>query len=163
MRQPIAEGRRLDPWFVNHSMLNQPKNRRIAAVLAFAGILLPGLHKFYLGQPKWGIAYLLLSWTPVSKIASAIEGFWYLFQDREEFDRQFNATPLNSGEFAAGGLVVPEIVRVQAGQPSSINPGINQVSTIAEAVRQIEQLRQDGLISEYEFEQKRRQLLDRIG
>jgi hypothetical protein len=38
----------------------------------------------------------------------------------------------------------------------------NQVSAIADALRELDDLRQDGLISEYEFEQKRRQLLDRI-
>jgi hypothetical protein len=36
------------------------------------------------------------------------------------------------------------------------------VSAIAEALRQLDCLRQDGLISEYEFEQKRRKLLDRM-
>ncbi len=144
-------------------MLNQPKNRRVAAALAFAGVLLPGLHKFYLGQPKWGVAYLLLGWTPVSKIASAIEGFWYLFQDRDEFDRNFNGgmttNSVNPLELAHTGLTASEPSSIPAAPPSPVS----QVSTIAEAVRQIEQLRQDGLISEYEFEQKRRQLLDRIG
>lgn len=162
MRQPIASGRWIDLWFLNDSMLNQPKNQRVAAILAFAGILLPGLHKFYLGQPQWGIAYLLLSWTPVSKIASAIEGFWYLFQDRAEFDRQFNGTISNSvGLASVAGFAVSELSPVQTSQTGQVSP-VSTVSTIAEAVRQIEQLRQDGLISEYEFEQKRRQLLDRI-
>jgi TM2 domain-containing membrane protein YozV len=126
-------------------MLSKAKDRKVAAVLAFAGVLLPGLHKFYLGRPGWGILYLLLCWTPIPKVASAIEGLWYLFQDREDFERRFNpglspnATPVTT----------------------PIEPA--QVSAVADALRQIEQLRQDGLISEYEFEQKRRQLLDRIG
>jgi Short C-terminal domain len=30
-------------------------------------------------------------------------------------------------------------------------------------VRELDRLREEGLISEYEFEQKRRKLLDRIG
>jgi hypothetical protein len=38
----------------------------------------------------------------------------------------------------------------------------NPVSAIAQALRELDDLREDGLISEYEFEQKRRQLLDRI-
>ena len=33
---------------------------------------------------------------------------------------------------------------------------------VANALRELEALRQDGLISEYEFEQKRRQMLDQI-
>jgi TM2 domain-containing membrane protein YozV len=117
-------------------MFNQTKDRRIAAALAFAGILLPGLHKFYLGQPRWGLVYLLLSGTPISKIASAAEGLWYLFHEREAFEQRF-------------------------GSAAVVNPA--QVNEVAEALRQLEALRQDGLISEYEFEQKRRHLVNQIG
>jgi TM2 domain-containing membrane protein YozV len=124
------------------NMLIKRKSRSIAAVLAFSGTLtISGLHKFYLGQPLWGLLYVLLSWTPIPKVASAIEGVWFLAQDEEAFDRNFNfgKSPLKYSQ--------------QAG---------NQVGTIADALRQLDALRQDGLISEYEFEQKRRQLLDQI-
>lgn len=123
-------------------MLTKRKSRSIAAILAFSGTLtVSGLHKFYLGQPLWGILYVLLSWTPIPKVASAIEGVWYLAQDEEAFDRNFN-----QGKSA-----------IKFSQQSS-----NQVETIASALRELDALRQDGLISEYEFEQKRRQLLDQI-
>jgi len=36
-----------------------------------------------------GLVYVLLSWTPIPHVASAIEGFWYLSQEGE-FDRNFN-------------------------------------------------------------------------
>jgi TM2 domain-containing membrane protein YozV len=124
-------------------MLSPVKERRVAALLAFAGVILPGLHKFYLRQPRWGIVYLLLCWTPIPKIASVAEGIWYLFQEREEFDRRFNAGLATSGSAAP------------------LQPG--EIVTLADAVRQLERLRQEGLVSEYEFEQKRRQLLDRMG
>ncbi len=132
-------------------MLHQPKSRKIAAILALAGTVLPapltGLHKFYLGQPWWGLLYMLLSWTPIPRVASAIEGFWYLSHDSDEFDRNFNAEPgiANFSPIPKRSPVAP--------------PG---VSAIADALRELDGLRQDGLISEYEFEQKRRQLLDRI-
>lgn len=121
-------------------MLSRPKSRKVAAILAFSGTLVPisGLHKFYLGQPLWGVLYLLLSWTPIPRVASAIEGFWYLVQDAEEFDRNFNADTVVSFQ----STVVPQ-----------------NVNALADALRQLESLRQEGLISEYEFEQKRRQLL----
>lgn len=127
-------------------MLDQPKSRKIAAVLALTGTLIPvaGLHKFYLGQPVWGLVYLLLSWTPIPHAASAIEGVWYLLQDECEFDSNFN------------GEEVPR---------QTYSPAIaakNNVSAMAEALRQLDLLREDGLISEYEFEQKRRQMLERI-
>ena len=38
----------------------------------------------------------------------------------------------------------------------------SQVKAIAEAMRELDRLREDGLLTEYEFEQKRRQLLDRM-
>ena len=131
-------------------MLSKLKTREVAAILAFAGMLIPisGLHKFYLGQPLWGLVYLLLSWTPIPHVASAIEGFWYLSQDGDEFDRNFNQN-LEMANLSP----VPN-------PPAAVN--LTNVSAIADALRQLDCLRQDGLISEYEFEQKRRQLLNRI-
>jgi TM2 domain-containing membrane protein YozV len=123
-------------------MLIKRKSRSIAAILAFSGTLtISGLHKFYLGQPLWGLLYVFLSWTPIPKVASAIEGVWYLTQDEEAFDRNFN-------------LGKSPVKNVQANG--------NQITAMAEALRSLDALRQDGLISEYEFEQKRRQLLDQI-
>jgi TM2 domain-containing membrane protein YozV len=133
-------------------MLSRMKSRKTAAVLAFAGAVGPvsGLHKFYLGQPIWGVIYLLLSLIPFFspvKVASALEGIWYLAQNEEEFNENFNA-----GHYPFTVTVEPEV--------SGVSP--DQISAIAQAVRELDQLRQEGLISEYEFEQKRRQLLDRI-
>jgi TM2 domain-containing membrane protein YozV len=138
-------------------MLTKPKDRKVAAVLAFAGAVpipilngtISGLHKFYLGQPRWGIVYLLLGLTPIPTIASLIEGAWYLFQDGDEFEQNFNARAVSSTSAIAS-------------RPPAANVTPIQVGTIAEDLRQLDQLRQDGLVSEYEFEQKRRKLLDRI-
>jgi TM2 domain-containing membrane protein YozV len=118
-----------------------PKNRQVATMLAFVGIMLPvaGLHKFYLGQPVWGAIYLLLSWTPIPHIASAIEAVWYLRQDSTHFDSNFNSHGLNAASVAT--------------QPAT---------TAIDTIRELDKLRADGLISEYEFEQKRRQWLDRV-
>ncbi|MBD2203328.1 NINE protein [Calothrix sp. FACHB-1219] len=123
-------------------MLTKRKSRSVAAILAFSGTLtVSGLHKFYLGQHFWGLLYVLLSWTPIPKVASAIEGVWYLAQDEEAFDRNFNF----------GKSAIKNSQQVS-----------NNVGAMAEALRELDALRQDGLISEYEFEQKRRQLLDQI-
>lgn len=124
------------------NMLTKRKSRSVAAILAFSGTLtVSGLHKFYLGQHFWGLLYVLLSWTPIPKVASAIEGVWYLAQDEEAFDRNFNF----------GKSAIKNSQQVS-----------NNVGAMAEALRELDALRQDGLISEYEFEQKRRQLLDQI-
>jgi TM2 domain-containing membrane protein YozV len=116
-----------------------PKNRQLAVILAFAGMVIPvaGFHKFYLGQPRWGLVYLLLSWTPIPHIASAIEAVWYLTQESNIF------------------LSAPT-------QSIIVNTPSNPVNGVADAIRELDKLRSDGLISEYEFEQKRRQWLDRV-
>ncbi|MCC0178240.1 NINE protein [Waterburya agarophytonicola K14] len=124
----------LDKLFKHH------KNRRVAVVLALLGTVTPiaGLHKLYLGQPIWGIIYLVLWSTPIPRIASAIDAVWYVVQDLEQFERQFNGH-------------------------SQYNLNTSpQVKAIAEAMRELDKLREDGLVTEYEFEQKRRQLLDRM-
>jgi TM2 domain-containing membrane protein YozV len=127
-------------------IMNKPKNRKVAALLAIASVVAPvhisGFHKFYVGQPVWGTVYLLLCFTPIPRIASAVEAVWYLFQDNDEFERRFALKPESEH---LGTKTDPA-----------------KVGAIADAVRQIDQLRADGLISEYEFEQKRRQLLDHI-
>ena len=124
----------LDKLFKYH------KNRRIAIALALLGTITPiaGLHKLYLGQPIWAIVYLLLWSTPIARIAAAIDAVWYLVQDLEQFERQFNGYSQHS---------------------LNTSP---QVKAIAEAMRELDKLREDGLVTEYEFEQKRRQLLDRM-
>ena len=124
----------LDKLFKHH------KNRRVAIALALLGTITPiaGLHKLYFGQPIWGIIYLMLWSTPIPRIAAAIDAVWYLVQDQEQFERQFNGY-------------------------SDFNLNTSpQVKAIAEAMRELDKLREDGLVTEYEFEQKRRQLLDRM-
>jgi TM2 domain-containing membrane protein YozV len=126
-------------------MLDKPKNRTIATLLAVFGIFTPivGLHKFYLGQSWWGAIYLLLSWTPIPHVACAIEAVWYLLQDSSDFQSNFDPRPLS--------LNLLEFRKADSSN-----------NLTAETLRQLEQLRQEGLVSEYEFEQKRRQWLDKI-
>ncbi len=139
------------------SIVSKPKDRKVAALLALAGAVAPvaGFHKFYLRQPMWGVLYLILSWTPIPRIASGLEAVWYLFQDANEFDTRFNAGLPAGTTVAAGKVATGKVATGKEMDPEKIG-------AIADAVRKLDQLRLDGLISEYEFEQKRRQLLDRI-
>ncbi|ACK72759.1 conserved hypothetical protein [Gloeothece citriformis PCC 7424] len=127
-------------------LFNKPKNRKIAVFLALLGsvLVLPipiaGIHKFYLGQPLWGILYLVLWQTPIPKIACAIDAVWYLVQDSQQFNVYFN---------------LKQSINDSRSDPS-------QIKALASALRELDQLRAEGLLSEYEFEQKRRQLLEHI-
>ncbi|MEM8603123.1 MAG: SHOCT domain-containing protein [Cyanobacteria bacterium P01_H01_bin.121] len=133
------------------------KDRKVATVLALAGTIAPisGLHKFYLGQPLWGVVYLVLSATPIPHVASAIEGAWYLFQDSDEFNSNFNPN------LPVASVAQPQPRRSPQQTAQSQSPlEPHAVEAMASAIRKLEALRQDGLISEWEFEQKRRKLLD---
>ncbi|MEM8779362.1 MAG: SHOCT domain-containing protein [Cyanobacteria bacterium P01_G01_bin.49] len=131
--------------------LNRPKSRKVGIILALLSTMIPwpiaGIHKFYLGQPVWGVMYFLLWNTPIPRIACAIDVVWYFMQGEDTFNTQFNGLSFNQT------------------QPTSLhsNPTeLIQVGVISEGLRELDRLREDGLVSDYEFEQKRRQLLDRI-
>ena len=63
-------------------------NKLAAALLAlFLGGF--GIHKFYLGNSKSGIWYLLFCWTGIPEIIGFIEGIQYLIMSEEEFAMKF--------------------------------------------------------------------------
>ena len=126
------------------------KNKRTAAALAMFGALQPtplpvaGIHKFYMGQYGWGLLYLLLGFTPMPRVASVIEGLWYLAAPLAPKWQVFWA----SGSNWANGAAKPAVDET--------------VEAVAASLREIEHLRQEGLLSEHEFEQKRRSLLKQM-
>lgn len=64
------------------------KNRVTAALFAFfVGGL--GAHKFYLGQTKMGIVYVLFCWTLIPMILGLVEGIIYLTKSDAEFERKY--------------------------------------------------------------------------
>lgn len=137
------------------TLFNKPKNRQLAVILALFGSITPtaGLHKFYLGQPFWGLVYILFLFAvpPLPHIACAIEVVWYLILDREQFERRFNSTTYSPN--------LPTSAAIAEQSEAATRSRVENIST---ALRELDRLRSDGLISEYEFEQKRRQLIDRI-
>ena len=65
------------------------RNKIIAIIFAvFGGFF--GAHKFYLCKWKWGILYLLLSWTLLPWIIAIIESFIFLFTNQEKWDHKYN-------------------------------------------------------------------------
>jgi TM2 domain-containing membrane protein YozV len=125
---------------------DSPRQPKIAMILALLGVILPlpitGLHKLYLGQYLWGMVYLALSSTPIPRIACAIDLVWYLLQNRNLFDGHYNSQTLENS-------------------PSQ-SMNLEHVQAVSLALEKLEQLRQQGLVTEMEFEEKRRQLLERI-
>ena len=126
-------------------LLKSPRQQKTATILALLTIILPlpiaGLHKFYLGQYLWGLIYLLLWNTPIPRIACAIDAVWYLLQDAKSFDLYYNS----------------KLQTIPTNQMK-----VEHIEAITLALEKLEQLREQGLVSELEFEEKRRQLLERI-
>lgn len=69
---------------------NRPvKNRMLAALLAFfLGSF--GAQKFYLGQTKKGILYLIFFWTYIPMILSFIECLMLVLTTNEKFEEKYN-------------------------------------------------------------------------
>ena len=68
------------------------KSRITAALLAiFLGLV--GAHKFYLGHPKLGIIYIVLTCTIIGGVftgwGSIVEGVMYLTKSEEDFQRVY--------------------------------------------------------------------------
>jgi TM2 domain-containing membrane protein YozV len=144
--------RRLYPVTEKTVMLTH--NRKIAIALAFASALptplpLAWLHKFYLGQYLWGIIYLVLAPTLLPQVACCLEGVWYLSQSDDGF----------ASRFPKAGSILPATVLASVAGNALAAPS---APSTTDTLRDLDQLRQEGLVTEYEFEQKRRKLLDQI-
>jgi hypothetical protein len=153
--------------------LTLDKNRKIAIALAFLGAFQPTplplafLHKLYLRQYLWSGVYLLLGLTQIARVACLCEGVWYCFgADHEAFA---NPLTFKGGALSAliptGAASIPtgsnSIPQQRSAPISAVDPSA-QVEAMATALRELDGLRQEGLLTESEFEQKRRGLLDKL-
>lgn len=149
------------------------KSRKVAIALAFVGVLplplpIAWIHKFYVGQYLWGIVYLILAPTGLPKVACCLEGFWYVSQKDEDFKAKFPTaiTTLSAATTLAqpSTFQTSTLRNVLKGNFKALNKPAAYPSSTSPAVllKDLDQLRQEGLITEYEFEQKRRKLLDQI-
>ncbi|WP_299178031.1 TM2 domain-containing protein [uncultured Chryseobacterium sp.] len=69
------------------------KSKFITAMLAlFLGGL--GIHRFYLGQNKRGLLYLLFCWTLIPSLIACLDFFFFIFMSEDKFRYQYNP---NSG------------------------------------------------------------------
>ncbi len=65
------------------------KDKTLAGLLALIlGSL--GIHRFYLGQTKLGILYIILLFTGVSAILGLIDAVMFLTMNQEDFDDKYN-------------------------------------------------------------------------
>ena len=107
------------------------KNKTTAALLAFflGGF---GVHRFYLGDSAKGILYLLFCWTFIPAIIAFIEFIVFLTMDEETFNSKYNS-----------------------GKPVIQSLGPN----VAEELEKLHALKEKGILTDAEFEQRKKKLL----
>jgi TM2 domain-containing membrane protein YozV len=115
------------------------KEKKVATLLAFlVGGL--GIHKFYLGQNVWGVVYLLLCGTFLPAFVSIFESFGLLLMSNDAFEKKYNLATVSTN-----------------------NPGQNfqnDVQQASQALVELNNLYDRGLITLEEYEEKRRKLLE---
>jgi TM2 domain-containing membrane protein YozV len=113
------------------------KNKVVAGVLAlFLGGL--GIHKFYLNKAGQGVLYLLFCWTLIPAIIAFIEAIVYFTMSDKEFDFKYNGAP----------------------SPYQQNQNLNKSNVnVSDEIEKLHSLKEKGIISEQEFEYKKRRLL----
>ena len=105
------------------------KNKTTAGILA---ILLGwiGIHKFYLGKGGAGVFYLLFCWTLIPAIIGFFEGIMLLVMSDADFDAKYNN-----------------------------QNGNNLISSNADELEKLYNLKEKGIISEQEFQNKKARLM----
>ncbi len=112
------------------------KNKTTATVLAFFGGGL-GFHKFYLGETKAGVFYLIFCWTYIPSILAFFEFIGLISMTEQAFNIKYN----------------PHLI------PSNINESSHDKIT---TLKELKQLYDSDIITAEEYEQKRRKFLDSL-
>ena len=108
------------------------KSKSTAGLLSFflGGV---GVHRFYLGQTGLGFLYLVFCWTFIPAIIALVDAIIFWTMPEERFNDKYN-----------GG-------RSYAGANSAVSS--------ADEISKLNQLREQGILTQAEFEQRKRQLL----
>ncbi len=131
------------------------KNKNVATLLAFLlGSF--GVHKFYLGQTRLGILYLIFSWTYIPWIIAFINCIKLLLMDNHIFDLKYNTEYITTT--MPHRIVTPNIVvTVPEGSPSTAYqaPEIDVIGQL----EKLNDLRVSGTITAEEFKLQKARIL----
>ncbi|MCD7710767.1 MAG: TM2 domain-containing protein, partial [Porphyromonadaceae bacterium] len=86
----------LSDYYKLPSFLRRTDCKRWGAIMGALSLGCFGVHKFYLGQKKLGIAYLVFFWTFIPSILSFIDAIIYLCMDDQTFDEKYPPKAITS-------------------------------------------------------------------
>lgn len=129
------------------------KSKTTATVLCFflGGF---GIHRFYLGQTGLGVLYLIFFWTCIPALIALIDFIGFLLMSEETFNQKYNLTSI--------------IMKSQQTLPNNnmntiaINMGGQNAEAIrssSEEVKRLYELKEKGIITQEEFDLKKKTLL----
>jgi TM2 domain-containing membrane protein YozV len=139
---------------MTEDLVTNRKEKPALGLLCLAGVVLPGFQRFYLGQKitgwvfivigLFGLPFLPFPWylkllSYLLRVLCLAEGLWVFSLDNQDFDTRFN----------------PEDARLE------------WTSTVKkqkpmDPEQQLESMRRQGLLTESEYQQKRKDLLAKI-
>ncbi len=104
-----------------------------------------GIHKFYLGRIGWGIVYVLFCWTWIPLIASLIDFILLACMNEMEFNLKYNTK-----EETTPTVVIKPTTEVVVKE---------ETSNYVDEVKKLYDLKEKGIITQEEFELKKKMLL----
>lgn len=123
------------------------KSKTTAAILAiFLGGI--GVHRFYLNQSGLGILYLLFCWTFIPLIVSLIDFIWLLTMDENTFNQKFNS-PYHTS--------YPNHTNITVNNGSQNQ--VHSTTSVSDEIKKLYDLKEKGIITQEEFELKKKILL----
>lgn len=110
-----------------------------------------GIHRFYLGQTGLGVAYLLFSWTLIPLFIALIDFIGFLCMSDEKFNRKYNAVE----EIAVSAMPNNNVntVAINMGGP------MTAIATSSDEIVKLYELKEKGIITQEEFELKKKTIL----
>lgn len=130
---------------------------RTKSTAALLALLLGGLgaHKFYLGRSFQGCLYLLFCWTFIPAVVAFLEVFVLLSMNEHEFNLRYNP-----GMFTVQAATQQIAQNVTIHVPDHTRSGPAMLGpSIAGELKQLNELRMAGALTEAEFVAQKQRLL----
>ena len=129
------------------------KSKTTAIILCFllGGF---GVHRFYLGQTGKGLLYLLFCWTFIPAVIALIDFIVLLFMSKEEFNQKYNLLSIITKTQQTTPDNNVNTVAINMGNPQN-----KESDSVSEEIKRLYELKEKGIITQEEFDLKKKTIL----